>query len=92
MWNSSSLNGTRVSQIFFFLFLKFNLAITRFSKNRVLKIEFQNKSISLNSFRNEVFVLELFAERGLSPFWPHSSSLFLLSASIPKHNNISDPK
>ena len=49
-WNSSS-------RIFFFT--KFNFAITRLFKNRVLhlkidflKIEFQNRDISLNNFRH----------------------------------------
>ena len=36
--NSSSLNGTRVPQIFIYLFIfKFHFAIIRLSKNRVLQ-------------------------------------------------------
>ena len=52
-WNLSSTN---------FFFFKFYFAITQLSKNRVLhlklefqKIEFQNRGISLNSFKREAF-------------------------------------
>ena len=61
--NSSSLLETQVPWMelefkfhkFFSFFLMFHFAITRLSKNRVLKIEFQNRGISLNSFKHGTF-------------------------------------
>ena len=70
-WNSSS-------RIFFF-FSKFNFTITRLSKNRVLhleldfiKIEFQNRGISLNSFRQEAFCWKV-CEKGIKPHFGPST-------------------
>ena len=64
-WNLSST-------IYLFIY-KFHFTITRLSKNRVLhleldflKIEFQNRGISLNSFRQEAFYWKV-REKGIKP-------------------------
>ena len=79
--NSSSIqrtwvHGTQVPWIYFILFYKSHFTITWLFKNRVLhlkldfwKIKFQNKVISLNSFRRGILQKSL-AEMGKTQFWP----------------------
>ena len=85
--NLSSLNGTRVPKFLFYFFkvsFCYNLIVqkSRFTlKLDFLKIEFQNRDISLNSFRQWVFFWK-FCEKWVKPHFGLTYDIYAFSGFV----------